>query len=275
MGTSCASAGSFHEWYSMIGSRDKYRKVYFIAALLVLMGIAACWVGSSYWPACAAAKLELPKSNPAPAQTHTKSESRPPSAAQISSGASQQQVASFYAEAERLIGAGRLPEALASYEKAISLAPNLGETYLRLGLLYFKLKLPAKSEEYYLKAVERGVDSAEVYFQLGYIEETRGMRERALEYYLKAESKGLRNPELFYNIGNMYAQLGRNTDAIRYYKKVVIINPEHMDAFVNLSVVSYHMQEYADAGFYLDKAVKAGYKAPPEYVKVLEEKTKK
>jgi tetratricopeptide (TPR) repeat protein len=181
-------------------------------------------------------------------------------------------IADLYRSADELVNAGRLPEAVAAYEKVIAHQPSLGETYLRLGLLYFKLKLPTKAEEFYLKAVSYGIDDPEVYFHLGYMEEARGALDLALANYLKAEAKGSRNPELFYNIGNAYAQLTKRAEAITYYKRAVSINPEHMNAFVNLSVVSFQLELYADARFYLDKASALGYKAEPQYIKVLSEK---
>ena len=181
-------------------------------------------------------------------------------------------IADIYREAEALQKEGRLTEAVALYEKAEAVLPGAAETYFRLGILYFQLNFPSRAEEFYQKAVRHGQDTAEVYFHLGYIEEVRGALDRALTYYLKSEEKGSHNPALFYNIGNTYARLEKNEDAVHYYKRTVSIDPQHMDSFVNLSVVSFKMKEYADARFYLDKAVALGYKAPEEYLKVLDQK---
>ncbi len=178
-------------------------------------------------------------------------------------------ISMLYSEAEKLKRQARFPEAVAAYERAVALQPDQAETYLRLGLLYFKLQMPSKAEEFYLKAIDHGLDTAEIYFHLGYIEEVRGKLDKALDYYLKSEKQGSGNPELFYNIGNAYARLEKRPQALAYYKIVVSKNPLHMDAFINLSTVSFQMNEIADARFYLDKAVALGYKAPAEYLKVL------
>ena len=184
-------------------------------------------------------------------------------------------VVAAYRESEALKSEGRFPEAVASYEKALAIQPELPETYLRLGLLYFKLQMPTQAEEFYLKAIDHGMDNPEVYFHLGYIEEVRGALDKALAYYIKSEQKGSGNPELFYNIGNAYARQGKGAEAIIYYKRVVGMNPMHLDAFVNLSTVSYQLNNFADARFYLDKAVNLGYKAPEEYLKALDSKNAK
>ncbi|MBF0387480.1 MAG: tetratricopeptide repeat protein [Candidatus Omnitrophica bacterium] len=178
-------------------------------------------------------------------------------------------VAVIYNEAEAFNGQGRFAEAVAAYEKAALLQPDLAETYLRLGLLYFKLNLVDKAGDSYQKAIGHGMDNAEVYFHLGYIEEVKGALDKALENYLLSEKKGSGNPELFYNIGNAYARMDKGMEALAYYKRAVSMNPQHMDAFINLSTVSFKLNNFADAGFYLDKAVALGYKAPEEYLKVL------
>jgi tetratricopeptide (TPR) repeat protein len=181
-------------------------------------------------------------------------------------------VSDLYREAEGFIAAGRLPEAVAAYEKVVVQKPALAETYLRLGLIYFKLNLPTKAEAMYEQAISRGLDAPDVYFHLGYIKEVRGALNLALADYLKAEQKGSTNPELFYNIGNAYARMDKRQEALSYYKRTVSIDPGHMNAFVNLSVVSFQMGLYADAQFYLDKAAQLGYKADPQYLQILKNK---
>ncbi len=220
---------------------------------VIIAGIAGfCIVFSVFWKAIVPAVHEVFAAN-----TSSRSEQNV------------LEVASLYRAAETAQLQGRLVEAVAAYEKALDVIPDMAETYLRLGQIYFKLGLPSKAQEFYVKAVDHGLSDPEVYFHLGYIEEVRNVLDKALEYYLKAEKGGSRNPELFYNIGNAYARLEKKAEAVIYYKRVVSMNPLHMDAFVNLSVVSFQMKEYADARFYLDKAVALGYKAPEEYLKVM------
>jgi tetratricopeptide (TPR) repeat protein len=175
-------------------------------------------------------------------------------------------------EALKLEQQGRPSEAVTAYEKMVEAEPDRVDGYLGLGALYSKLGLTTKAEELYLKALERGLTDGRIYFNLGYIKELRSDLAKALEYYLKAEEKLLKRSDLFYNIGNVYAQMGNMDKALEYYTRSVSINPDHMDAFVNMSVVSFRKEAYADADFYLNKAVLLGYQAPPEYIKALSEK---
>jgi tetratricopeptide (TPR) repeat protein len=173
------------------------------------------------------------------------------------------------AEADGLAARDRSAEAVAAYEKVVQDHPELAEPYFRLGVLYFKLGLKSKAEEFYLKAIDHDFKNPELYFHLGYIKESEGKYQEALEWYLKAEEKGVGSAELYFNIGNVFARLGNSDNAVDYYKKAVSVNPRHMDAFVNLSIISFQKAAYADASFYLDKARELGYQPPEEYLKSL------
>jgi tetratricopeptide (TPR) repeat protein len=175
-------------------------------------------------------------------------------------------------EALKLEQQGRSSEAVSDYEKLVEAQPNQVQGYLGLGALYSKLGLSSKAEELYLKALERGLQDGQIYFNLGYIEEVRADLPKALDYYLKAEEKLLKSGELFYNIGNVYAQMGNLDKALEYYTRSVSMDSGRMDTFVNMSVVSFRKGVYADADFFLHKAVLLGYQAPPEYIKALSEK---
>lgn len=163
----------------------------------------------------------------------------------------------------------RYPEAVAAFEAVISRWPERPEPYFHLGALYFSLKLPSRSQEYYLKAVERRFQNPEIYFHVGYIKESSGSFQDALEWYLQAEERGVDSAELFFNIGNVFARLGNNERSIEYYRKAVAVNPSHTDAFVNLSILSFKEGNVSDAEFYLDKARKLGYNPPAEYLQSL------
>lgn len=173
------------------------------------------------------------------------------------------------AEADGLAARGRFAEAVAVYEKVVQDHPDLAEPYFRLGVLYFKIGLKSKAEEFYLRAIDHDFRNPELYFHLGYIKESEEKYQEALEWYLKAEEKGVGSAELYFNIGNVFARLGNPDSAIDYYKKAVSVNPRHMDAFVNLSIISFQKAAYADASFYLDKARELGYQPPEEYLKSL------
>ena len=174
-------------------------------------------------------------------------------------------------EAGDLKARERYPEAVAAFEAVIARWPARPEPYFHLGALYFKLKLPSRSEEYYLKAVELHFQNPEIYFHVGYIKESAGKFQDALEWYLQAEERGVDSAELFYNTGNVFARLGNQERAIEYYRKAVAVNPSHRDAFVNLSILSFQGRQIPDAEFYLDKARKLGYNPPAEYLQSLRE----
>jgi tetratricopeptide (TPR) repeat protein len=160
---------------------------------------------------------------------------------------------------------GRLPEAAGLYEDILKASPESLPVYLKLGQLYFGMRLPAKAEEVYLKALEKGAPDPDILLYLGYIKESQGELDKAVAYYAKAELAGSRNPVLYFNMGNTYARLGDNAKALNALKRAVILSPNYMDAFVNLAIVSAQAGEKDDAVYYLEKAERLGYQAPAEF----------
>lgn len=179
----------------------------------------------------------------------------------------------LFATADEAAQKGRFAEAVLAYEEVMRTEPAVMAAYFRLGTLYFGMNLPGKAEETYLQALKRGENGPDIYIRLGYIAESRHNWDQALAYYGKAEERHSSDPALHYNLGNVLAHLDRNKEALERYKRTVAMDPKHQDAFVNLSIVSFHEKAYADARFYLDKAVALGYKAPEEYRRTLNAKT--
>jgi len=62
---------------------------------------------------------------------------------------------------------GRWQEAVEAYKIAITLDPENGDLYNRLGIVFFALDDPADAEESYLRAIEYSPWDAESYFNLG------------------------------------------------------------------------------------------------------------
>jgi tetratricopeptide (TPR) repeat protein len=131
-----------------------------------------------------------------------------------------------YTTAQDLMDRGRDAEALAAYERAVSLDPNLGRAYAGMGVAYRNLKQEDKAREAYdnaLKLVDRMTDREKYRTLGGYYFTVAQNYEKAVENYetlvrlFPADNVGLQNLAFAYVMtGNVQkaVEIGRQASAI-------------------------------------------------------------
>lgn len=125
-----------------------------------------------------------------------------------------------YDEGVRLVRAGRLREAVASFDKAIGLNPRSAEAYNSRGITYHALAQYEQAIKDYDEAVRINPASAEAY----------------------------------YNRANAYSDLGQHDSAVKDYDEAIRINPGYAEAYYNRGLASLPVarsEAAADAQTYL------------------------
>jgi tetratricopeptide (TPR) repeat protein len=107
---------------------------------------------------------------------------------------------------------GMILDAIASYEKAIQLAPNYAEAYSNLGNAFQEL----------------------------------GEISKAIELYKKAISLDGHNPEFFCNLGNAYWKLDLIEDSRKSYESTITLAPSHVNALHNLAHLDLRKFNFMD-----------------------------
>lgn len=120
---------------------------------------------------------------------------------------------------------GRYSDAIASYDRAIELAPNLTFLYIRVGVIYRFLGMNASSDE--VK-------------NLNY--------EKALDYFDRAVKRnqqlGFQDPNPYIAIGKVYTQQGQFYAASLNVKKALQIDPYSQDIYGELGMVYVKARNY-------------------------------
>jgi tetratricopeptide (TPR) repeat protein len=119
---------------------------------------------------------------------------------------------------------GYYMEAIAEFEEAARLAPNMTFIYIKLGQSYRNLGLRTGSRPYYEKAIE--------YFDL---------------VAKKNEQLGIQDPLPYLGIGRAYGQLGEFYIASRNMNKALQFNPYSPDVYAQLGMVYRQARNYEDA----------------------------
>ncbi len=182
------------------------------------------------------------------------------------------------------------PEALASFERAISLNPNYAEAYWKRGNILLTTghhdaaaacyRLAAAIRDDYPEAYHnlgialqhmgeyaQALDSLSraialkphypsAYNSLGVVYKNLGQPEQELECYRQAIAQHPEFAEAHNNLGNAYTSQDRLTDALDCYQKAVVCQPQFVQAHANRGKVLRLMRQYLEAAASLELALK-------------------
>ena len=119
-------------------------------------------------------------------------------------------------------------EAVASFEEALKLDPDLAEAHFRLGLGYEALGKRDEAEAEYKKAVET---------------------------YKKYLADHENDPEAHYDLGQTYAGLGQYSEAIREYRLATKLKEDDPDIYYDLGVAHTKLAQYDAAAVAFSKSL--------------------
>jgi len=138
-------------------------------------------------------------------------------------------------------------EAIAEFEKALKIDPNLAEGYYGLGYAYCYKNQCETSLSYFQKAIELSPNYVDAYNAMGYAYSILGKYEDSVNYYLKTLKIKEENLDALNGLGYAYASTGKYGNAINYFKKAIKINPEYAPAYSGLGILYYSLTQFLDA----------------------------
>jgi Tfp pilus assembly protein PilF len=143
--------------------------------------------------------------------------------------------------------AGRLPEAIALYRKALALEPRRTEALINLGGALTALGRLDEAAKVLEEALRYKPDSAAAHNNLGLVREHQGKWEEAAVAYRRAVVLAPDYGDAYFNLGNALLQQGKYDPAIGAYRQVLALTPDHADALFNLGNIFLHQNRPADA----------------------------
>lgn len=121
------------------------------------------------------------------------------------------------------------------YREGLGYHPENGDLHGRLGSLFLQMGLVDEAITELETAVKLKADSA-IYGNLGLAVSSKGQIERAIECYKKAIWIDRANAEAHYNLGNTYLAQDRPAEATGEYEKAIKAKPDYSKAYANLGV---------------------------------------
>ena len=128
-------------------------------------------------------------------------------------------------------------DAVAAFEEAVKLDPDLAEAHFRLGLGYESLGKRDEAEAEYKKAVaaykkyfERNENDPEAHYALGQTYANLGQFSEAIRQYKEATKLKEDDPDMFYDLGVAYTKLAQYDAAAAAFSKSLEIDPDNYRA---------------------------------------------
>jgi len=185
--------------------------------------------------------------------------------AEVSNGLSgdQTQAKSLLEKGKQLYLDDQDTEAVAAFEQAVKLDPNLAEAHFRLALGYETLNKREEAESEYKKAVETyktyldaNPDDSEAHYNLGQTYANLAQFSEAIREYRQATRLKTDDPDIYYDLGVAHTKLAQYDAAAAAFSKSLEIDPEY-----------YRAQDALDEAREGVKRIRAGKKHQEEMLK--------
>ena len=128
-------------------------------------------------------------------------------------------------------------DAVAAFEQAVKIDPDLAEAYFRLGLGYEALQKREQAESQYKKAVEAykkyldsNPDDAEAHYNLGQTYANLDQFSEAIREYRQATKLKADDPDIYFDLGIAHTKLAQYEPAAAAFSKALEIDPDYYRA---------------------------------------------
>ena len=154
-----------------------------------------------------------------------------------------------YNEGAELANAGKLPEAIAKFEEAVTAKPDLTAGYEALGKLYIRSKNYDRAIDRANKALEIDSDNQEMFTVLADAYTAKGDKTKAAEYRKKLPA----DASAMFNEAAHLINSGKDGEAEPLLKAAIAANDKFGPAYYELGMLYVRTQKNADAKVNLQK----------------------
>lgn len=142
---------------------------------------------------------------------------------------------------------GDSDKAIANYEKALKIDPDLTEVNSPLGILYYQAGDIAKAETFLKKALATEPNDAQTQYFLGLVRFSQNQDGEAEKAFRKSIEVDPNFAESHYYLGSVLTRTNREADAIAEYDKATKLNPKYLEAWFDLGVAYYNNNQFQNA----------------------------
>ena len=138
---------------------------------------------------------------------------------------------------DALSDAGKLPEALQAYTKAIETEPDYSDAYYSRALAYDDLGDVENAMKDYQKTIALNPNDACAHNNLAIDQQTIGETDQALAHFNEAITLDPKLATAYANRGDLYQELGHTAMAIEDYNSAIRLEPTNQDFRAGLAKI--------------------------------------
>jgi tetratricopeptide (TPR) repeat protein len=153
----------------------------------------------------------------------------------------------FSNHGQALFKQGGVEEAMAEYEKAISLEPNLDAARLGMGEALMQQGKLDDAIAQFAKVVEVNPENTAARLQVGVLRGRQARYEEAVAAFSEVLRRHPDDLAAHNNLGNVLTLEGKYDEAVEHFRKAVQIRPEHASSHNNLALAYKKLGRTADA----------------------------
>jgi tetratricopeptide (TPR) repeat protein len=142
---------------------------------------------------------------------------------------------------------GDSAKAIASYEKALQIDPDLTDVSAPLGILYYQTGDIAKADTYLKKALATEPNDSQTQYFLGLVRSSQNQDKDAETAFRKSIALEPAFAEAHYYLGTTLAKLDLEAEAIDEYKEAIKLNPKYVEAQFDLGAAYYNTGKYQES----------------------------
>lgn len=143
---------------------------------------------------------------------------------------------------------GKLTEAAAMFEKAISINPSRPTPYLNLAMTLFDRQHYTAADESFINAIERGLPNAEQWFlDFAALYRSRDMPSRAIALLYKGKEIFPQSYLIAANLGSALAQADRYTEGLPELERALGLQPSSTLVLNNIGMLHAKREDYGRA----------------------------
>lgn len=151
--------------------------------------------------------------------------------------------------------AGKYPEAIRHFQRAVERSPGLPTAYANLGLSFYMAGRPDRAKEAYQKALAITTTYPVAHNNLGNLLLDEGLHMAAVEEYRRAIALNPSYANAHYNLGQALSRAGDREQAVEAYREAVRLDPRMAEGWYNLAALQARLGRKAEAIEALAKAL--------------------